>query len=128
MTIKWDIWLLNPSLSTLHGQYFTAHLTLCNRVIPFLEVGGPHLKSINYLSYCFGELPNKFTLEDCPTYLYRRVAHNLNKYFCLETIFIHGINKSEGVGEDSRHGIGHVDIRVVIINSLECVCLPLHCN
>ena len=25
---------------------------------------------------CFGELPNKFTLEDCPTYLYRRVAHN----------------------------------------------------
>ena len=25
---------------------------------------------------CFGELPNKFTSEDCPTYLYRRVAHN----------------------------------------------------
>ena len=23
-----------------------------------------------------GELPNKFTSEDCPTYLYRRVAHN----------------------------------------------------
>ena len=59
---------------------------------------------------CFGELPNKFTLEDCPTYLYRRVAHNKNKYFCLETIFIHGINMCEGVGEDSRHGIGHVDI------------------
>ena len=32
----------------------------------------------------------------------------------------------EGVGEDSRHGIGHVDIRVGIMNSLECVCLPLH--
>ena len=24
----------------------------------------------------FGELPNKFTSKDCPTYLYRRVAHN----------------------------------------------------
>ena len=34
----------------------------------------------------------------------------------------------DGVGEDSRHGIGHVDIWVGIINSLECVCLPLHCT
>ena len=25
---------------------------------------------------CFGELPNKFTSEDCPTYLYRRVVLN----------------------------------------------------
>ena len=25
---------------------------------------------------CFGELPNKFTSENCSTYLYRRVAHN----------------------------------------------------
>ena len=37
----------------------------------------------------------------------------------------------KGVGEDSRHGIGHVDIRVEIMNSLECVCclfflFPLH--
>ena len=32
----------------------------------------------------------------------------------------------EGVGEDSRHGIGHVDIRVGIMNSLECVCFLLH--
>ena len=32
----------------------------------------------------------------------------------------------EGVGEDSRHEIGHVDIQVGIMNSLECVCLPLH--
>ena len=32
----------------------------------------------------------------------------------------------EGVGEDSRHGIRHVDIRVGTMNSLECVCLPLH--
>ena len=32
----------------------------------------------------------------------------------------------EGVGEDSSHGIGHVGIQVGIMNSLECVCLPLH--
>ena len=32
----------------------------------------------------------------------------------------------EGVGEDSSHRIGHVDIRVGIMNSLECVCFPLH--
>ena len=25
---------------------------------------------------CLRELPSKFTSEDCPTYLYRRVAHN----------------------------------------------------
>ena len=60
----------------------------------------------------FGELPNKFTPEDCPMYLYRRVAHNYNKYFCLEMIFVHGLGMCEGVGEDSRHVIGHVDIRV----------------
>ena len=32
----------------------------------------------------------------------------------------------EGVNDGSRHGIGHVDIRVEIMNSLECVCLSLH--
>ena len=32
----------------------------------------------------------------------------------------------ERVGEDSRYGIGYVDIQVGIMNSLEWVCLPLH--
>ena len=32
----------------------------------------------------------------------------------------------ERVGEDSRHEIGHVDIRVGIMNLLEYVCLPFH--
>ena len=36
------------------------------------------------------------------------------------------ISMCEGVGEDSRHGIGHVDIRVGIMTSLECVCFPLY--
>ena len=33
----------------------------------------------------------------------------------------------EGVGEDSRHGIGHVGIRVGIMNFLECVCFSITC-
>ena len=61
---------------------------------------------------CFGELPNKFTSEDCPTYLYRGLPTIKTNIFCLETIFIYDINMCEGVGEDSRHGIGHVDIQV----------------
>ena len=33
----------------------------------------------------------------------------------------------EGVGEDSRHGVWHVDIQVgMCIILLECVCLSLH--
>ena len=52
--------------------------------------------------------------------------HKLNKYICLETIFIHGTRMCERVGEDSKHEIVHVDIQVGIMNSLECVCFPLH--
>ena len=32
----------------------------------------------------------------------------------------------EGVGEDLRHEIGHVDIQVEIMTSLECGCFPVH--
>ena len=38
--------------------------------------------------------------------------------FFLETIFIHGINMCEGVSEDSRHEIEHVEIQV-----RSCICL-----
>ena len=49
------------------------------------------------------------------------------KTFCFENdIFLaFGLGKCEGVGEDSRHGIGHVDIQVGSC-LLECVWLPLH--
>ena len=53
---------------------------------------------------------------------------NKTNIFFLETVFIHGMSVCEGVGEDSSHGIGHVGIRVGIMNSLECVCFPLHCT
>ena len=64
-----------------------------------------------------GELSNEFISEGCP---------QIKQIFLLETILIHGISMCEGVGEDSRHEIGHVDIRVGIMNLLECVCFPLH--
>ena len=36
------------------------------------------------------------------------------KAFVLKTLFLlaFGLGMCEGVGEDSRHGIGHVDIQV----------------
>ena len=67
----------------------------------------------------FGGLSNVFISEGCP---------QLKQIFCLETIFIHGKCMCKGVGEDSSHGIGHIDIRVGIMNSPECVCLLLHCT
>ena len=50
------------------------------------------------------------------------------KSFVLEIVFsIHGKFMCEGVSEDSRHGVWHVDIQVgMCLILLECVCLPLH--
>ena len=68
---------------------------------------------------CFGELPNKFTSEDCPTYYIGGLSSiKTNILFGKEMIFIHGLDMCEGVGEDSRHGIGHVGIQVG-----SCICL-----
>ena len=50
------------------------------------------------------------------------------KTFCFENcIFLtFGLSMCEGVGEDSRHGIGHVDIQVGSCICFECVWLSLH--
>ena len=70
---------------------------------------------------CFGELPNKFTSEDCPTYYIGGLSSiKINILFGKEMIFIHGLGMCEGVSEDSRHGIGHVDIYVG-----SCICLNM---
>ena len=44
------------------------------------------------------------------------------KDFVLKTVFLlaFGLGTCEGVGEDSRHGIGHVDIQVG-----SCICLSV---
>ena len=44
------------------------------------------------------------------------------KSFVLKTVILlaFGLGMCEGVGEDSRHGIGHVDIQVG-----SCICLSV---
>ena len=74
----------------------------------------------------------------CPLYYIRGLSNKLyqrltsefskTKIFCFENKFSY-MEKCmcEGVDEDSRHGVGPVDIRVgMFIIVLECVCLPLH--
>ena len=49
-------------------------------------------------------------------YFYRHVRQCIfkNNKFCFENdiFLINGLGKCEGVGEDSRHGNGHLDIQV----------------
>ena len=64
---------------------------------------------------CFGKLTNQCASKGSPIFL-----PNLSSIFSRTTGFvlkmiiflIHGLGKCEGVGEDSRHGNGHVDIQV----------------
>ena len=56
-----------------------------------------------------GGLSNVFISKVCP---------QLKQIFLLKAIFIHGISMCEGVSEDSRHRIRHVDIQVG-----SCICL-----
>ena len=46
------------------------------------------------------------------------------KAFILKTVILlaFGLGKCEGVDEDSRHGFGHVDIRVTSCNCLNVFC------
>ena len=57
-------------------------------------------------------------------YIYRNsvVCFQEQKAFVLKTVFLlaFGLGICEGVGEDSRHGIEHVDIQVG-----SCICLSV---
>ena len=59
--------------------------------------------------------------------LYRRLTNEFSKtkIFCFENIFSYMAKcMCEGVSDDSRHGTGHVNIRVgMCILVLECVCV-----
>ena len=75
---------------------------------PTIHVGEAHelfWKVIQQIS--LGGLSNKF-------YRNSVVSFREQKSFVLKTIFLltFGLGMCEGVGEDSRHGIGHVDIQV----------------
>ena len=80
---------------------------------------------------CFGELSSNSPRRVVQYNFIRKLVlcFQEQKPFVLKTVFlILGLGMREGVGDDSSHEIGHVDIRVGIMNSLECVCLPLQKN
>ena len=80
---------------------------------------------------CVGRWSNNYTSEE-PMNFFRRFSNTFasegsliflqkfgsefsrTKSFCLKTVILlsFGLGMCEGVGEDSRHGFGHVDIRV----------------
>ena len=64
---------------------------------------------------CFGGLPSN-SPRRVFQYIYRKsiLCFREQKPFVLKTVFFltFGLGMCEGVGEDSRHGIGHVDIQV----------------
>ena len=78
---------------------------------------------------CFGKMIQQFASEGSPIYLPKLgMMLSRTKSFCFENdVFLaFGLSMYEGVGEDSRHGIGHVDIQVG-----SCICLNVfmlnHC-
>ena len=82
---------------------------------PTIHVKGP--------MNCFGGLSNRFTLEGSLIYLPNLGSKfSRTKSFCLKTVFLlaFGLGMCEGVGEDSRHEFGHVDIQVG-----SCICLSV---
>ena len=75
---------------------------------PTIHVGGAH--------ELFRRIIQQIRLEGLSNKFYRNlvVSFQEQKYFVLKTILLlaFGLGMCEGVGEDSRHGIGHVDIQV----------------
>ena len=63
----------------------------------------------------FGGLSNIFASDGCPIY-YRNLVLCFQEQiaFVLKTVIllVFGLGICEGVGEDSGHEFGHVDIRV----------------
>ena len=64
---------------------------------------------------CFGGLSNKFSSEGYPINL-PKLGNKFSrtKKFCFENCILltFGLGMCEGVGEDSRQGIEHVNIQV----------------
>ena len=72
---------------------------------------------------CFEGLSNR-CLRGLSNKFYRNsiVSFREKKVFVLKTVILlaFGLSMYEGVGEDSRHGIGHVDIQIG-----SCICLSV---
>ena len=70
---------------------------------------------------CSGKMIQQFTSEGSPIYLPKLGSvFSRTKSFFFENDFLlaFGLGMGEGDGEDSRHGIGHVDFQVG-----SCICL-----
>ena len=75
---------------------------------PTIQVGGAHELFRRIIQQIrLGGLSNKFNRNSV-------VSFREQKAFVLKTLFLlaFGLGMCEVVGEDSRHGIGHVDIQV----------------
>ena len=83
---------------------------------PTIHVGGAH--------ELFRRVIQQIRLGGSSNKFYRNsvVSFREQKAFVLKTVFLlaFGLGKCEGVGEDSRHGFGHVDIQVG-----SCICLSV---
>ena len=89
----------------------------------------PNSSSRRLTHDCFEKMIKQFASEGSPIYLPKLgMMFSRTKTFCFENdVFLaFGLGMCEGVGEDSRHGIGHVDIQVG-----SCICLNVvmlnHC-
>ena len=78
---------------------------------------------------CSKKMIQQFASEGSPIYLPKLGSvFSRTKRFCFENdvLLAFGLSMCEGVGEDSRHGIRHVDIQVG-----SCICLNVfmlnHC-
>ena len=64
---------------------------------------------------CFGGLSNRFASEGSSIYLPNldsKFSRTKSFFFLNVFLLAFGLGMCEGVGEDSGHGIGHVDIQV----------------
>ena len=80
---------------------------------------------------CFGALSSNLPRR-VVQYFYRNsvVSFQEQKAFILKNVILlaFGLGRCEGVGEDSRHGIGHVDIRVGSCNCLNVIVCHVMCT
>ena len=76
----------------------------------------------------FRRVIQQFASEGSPIFLPKFGSEfSRTKAFVLKTRYFYshiGLGMCEGVGEDSGHGIGHVDIRVGSCNCLDVFVLP----
>ena len=80
---------------------------------------------------CFERFSDTFDSDGSPIFLPKFDSEfSRTKRFCFENLIFllaFGLGICEGVGEDSGHGIGHVDIRVGSCNCLTVFVFPCMC-